>query len=137
MFQRGFFSDLEVIGNPNRVFKVLKGMGYRVRILSACVESEFCKLEKLHWIRRNLPTIEMEEIILCKVGENKSDYVEDIATSVLVDDYGKNLQDWHIKGGIPIKFISSISNKEKDRKCKYVHDLVELPLVLKEIEMGL
>ena len=131
MFEEGFFLNLEVIGEPNRVQQIVKNMGYNVRILSACVDSPYCRREKMEWIKKHLPNLKDNEIILCNVGENKADYVEDITTSVLIDDYGKNLKQWYNAGGYPIKFAP---NNRKERKCKFVTTLMEVPSILIEME---
>ena len=105
MYQKGFFRNLEVIGNPNKVFKALQEKGFEVYILSACVDSPYCEIEKIEWLREHCPSIKRENIILCKVGENKTDFIKTpIYRSVLVDDYKVNLLKWQEEGGHAIKF---------------------------------
>jgi len=87
----------------------LNKAGYTLYILSACIDTEYCKTEKLEWIENNLPFISKDNIILMNVGENKaSEFVQATKTEItetdlLFDDYGKNLKDWYEAGGTPVK----------------------------------
>lgn len=111
MYQKGFFRNLEVIGNPNKVFETLQEKGFEVYILSACVNSPYCEIEKVEWLKEHCPAIKKENIILCKVGENKTDFLKTpIHRSVLVDDYKVNLLKWQEEGGYAIKFGKKYKN---------------------------
>lgn len=105
MYKKGFFRNLEVIGNPNATFQLLQELGYNVYILSTAVKSKFCKQEKIDWIKEYCPSILEENIIICYTGDNKANFVKTpISESILVDDYKVNLVNWIKAGGKVIKY---------------------------------
>jgi len=114
MFEKGFFRNLPVLENSIIALKVLVKSGFDVRILSACVDSPYCKAEKIEWLEEHFPFIPKEKIHLMEVGQNKAEIIQNegltVNGSYLVDDYSKNLQQWLEYGGIPIK--KRFSNKK-------------------------
>ena len=113
MFEKGFFRNLPVLGNAVIALKVLINAGFDVRILSACVDSPYCKEEKKEWLKEHFSFIEDSKIHLMEVGQNKAEIIKSqgltVNGSYLVDDYSKNLEQWAEYGGIPIK--KRFSNK--------------------------
>lgn len=105
MFKRGFFRNIEPIGTPNTVFARLQQMGYEVYILTTAVKTAYCDTEKIEWVAEHAPSIKPENIIICKTGDHKTDFIKTpIETSVLIDDYKENLHTWQNAGGIAVKF---------------------------------
>ena len=113
MFEKGFFRNLPVLENAVIALKALQMMGFDVRILSACVDSPYCKAEKIEWLEEHFPFVPKEKIHLMEVGQNKAEIIQNQGLAVygnyLVDDYSKNLHQWADYGGIPVK--KRFSNK--------------------------
>ena len=130
MFEQGFFLNLEIMENVSATLEKLAKKGYSVNILSACINSEHCKKEKIEWIRQYLPFIPASNIYLCDVGVNKAEFIGDVKNSLLVDDYWKNLVDWEKAGGIPIKKRSSSKNGWK----WIIRDHSDIWKILQELE---
>ena len=107
MFEKGFFRNLPVMQNAVIALKALTMLGFEVRIMSACVETPYCEVEKKEWLKEHFPFIPESHQHFCKVGENKAEMLKaqgiDMTDSYLVDDYKKNLIQWEEVGGLPIK----------------------------------
>lgn len=106
---KDFFENLEVIGNPNATIEVLQNLGYQVYILSKVElrdkEGQARAKNKINWIKKNIPSLPIENAIIVPIHENKTDYIKtDLKHSVLVDDYKGNLTEWQNLGGIAVKF---------------------------------
>ena len=126
MFHKGYYKELQCFPEAPAVIENLQRVGFTVKILSSCVDSPYCKPEKELWIHYHLPSIKDEDIILINVGENKADYIGNPETSILVDDYYKNIQNFYECGGIGIKKTYS----GKQRPIPQVESLVDLFSVL-------
>ena len=70
--------------------------------------------EKRRWIKREVPFIKEENIIIVPNGKNKTKYVPGGIKKgdVLVDDFTKNLREWEEAGGIGVKFLNEINEKK-------------------------
>ena len=112
------------------VIPVLQRLGFNVKILSACIDSKFCREEKLEWVKEYFPTIKRKDILLCNVGQDKSQFVEHISQSILVDDYWKNLLNWMSAGGFAIK--NHIVGR---RNIPTIQHHSEILLILKQLEI--
>lgn len=126
---KGFFANLKPIDNCEKALTKLFKMRYEIKIISACEDTEHCYIEKREWIKKYLPFITDKNIILCKIGENKTKFVQDITKSILIDDYGKNLNEWMEAGGIAVK--KSFSGKK--RNIPVVKDHMDIFKVLKAL----
>ena len=100
--EKGFFSNLEPIRENLNAVKMLIRQGAKVKVLTASPNKQADK-DKLLWLQEFLPMLSKENIIICRLGENKADYVDNIVDSVLFDDYGKNCREWRVAGGQAIK----------------------------------
>ena len=97
----GFFKNLAPIEENINAIKILQDNGHRVILLSASPNIQGDR-DKLDWININAPFI--EEVILCRNGDVKADFVtEQMYNAVLFDDYGKNCREWRDNGGIAFK----------------------------------
>jgi 5'(3')-deoxyribonucleotidase len=109
MNEKGFFENLLPYPKAIETLAAISEISTEIFILSACIPTEFCKTEKLTWLKKYLPFIKDENIVLIKVGQNKaSEFIRATNTTIdegdyLFDDYGKNLKDWYEAGGTPIK----------------------------------
>lgn len=46
-----------------------------------------CEMEKMSWLERNFPEIDLNDVVIAEYGENKHDLVKDAtALNILVDD---------------------------------------------------
>ncbi len=127
--KKGFFRNLKPIDDCQTAIPMLQKLGFKVKIISACIDTPYCKKEKLEWIKEHLPSIRSKDVILCNIGENKALYADDIKNSILIDDYGKNIHDWIEAGGIAIK--KSRSNKQ--RQIPVVRNHMDIFNVLEEL----
>lgn len=142
MYEREYFLSLKPYKIVDYIRKLVRKSEQEVYILSACINSPYCKEEKRLWVQEFLPEIDDDHIILCKTGENKAEiaalyraYDDDM---ILLDDYSANLYQWEIRGRgwYAIKFLNGINNKsEKEYRYK-VRTARQLNKVLSEIEGG-
>ncbi len=102
----GFFRKLPTI--EPKLDETLNKLSekYTLFILSASPDSN-ADADKLSWVQQNLPNFPIENVLLCRIGENKAEFLNrlghKVKNSILVDDYGKNLAQWAFEGGIPVK----------------------------------
>ena len=75
--------------------------------------------DKMLWIKKYLPNLSIENITLCRLGENKAKIIEEKysmtidKTCFLLDDYTKNLNEWKSFGGIGIKRLTSVADNSR------------------------
>lgn len=87
-----FFYNLKpLLENLNAIKQVLENPNFRVFILTAS-PSERCDNDKRKWLAEYLPNLPKKNIICCRIGENKGDYMK--YRGALLDDYGKNVRQW-------------------------------------------
>lgn len=129
--RKGFYRNLQCFEEAPAVIEVLQKIGFKVKILSVYLDTEYCKDEKIAWIEYHIPTIHPNDIVLVPKGDKKTDYVEDIEHSILVDDYFGNLITWMEAGGLAIK--KTFSGKE--RPIPQVINLTEIFKIL--FDLGL
>lgn len=122
MYEKEFFRNLKPYALAKTINQLAE-QGYDVYILSACVNTTYCKQEKILWCKEFLPNVKAENIILLGIGENKAkrvaELVKDNEYAILIDDYGYNLEQWTIKPNyVAIKRINGI-NCKKGKKYEY------------------
>lgn len=116
MYEENFFRNLKPLHFADFINEMATYDQDNVYILSACVDTEYCMQEKRDWIDEHIPFIKEENIILCKVGQNKAEVVElllDIELTkedILYDDYTQNLEEWEWAGGHGIKALNGINH---------------------------
>lgn len=93
--------------------------------------------DKLEWVKKYLPSLKLENVIFCRLGENKAKIIESrlnikIDTNCfLLDDYTKNLTEWENVGGVGIKRLTSVAdNSRKLWKGLTLKDLKDLGTVI-------
>jgi len=97
-----FFRSLRPITPNLLAIRVLMLNGYKVKVLSAS-PNEGADKDKLDWLKEFLPKLKRKNIVLCRNGEVKANFVKKIEKSVLFDDYGKNCREWRSAGGQAFK----------------------------------
>lgn len=127
---RGFFKNLEPFEEAPSVLAALVSLGYKVYILSSCMNDTYCMQEKRESLRKHFPFLEDENIVFVMNGQNKAEEIAkrgiSVKDSILVDDYHVNLENWIRGGGAAIK--KTYSGKKRD--IPQVVDLRELFSIL-------
>ena len=126
----GFFENLLPYKNIGEVDRLANKRN--VYIISASPNIR-CDLEKMFWVRKYLPSLPIENIIICRVGDNKAEKIKqelgiDInAETYLLDDYTKNLVEWETAGGVGVKRLTSVADNSTGKwKGLTIKDLTEL-----------
>lgn len=109
----GFFAKLGAYKGIESINELAKsGIVY---IISASPNAQ-ADNDKMIWINKYLPNVPLENITMCRVGENKAKIIENkYSMSIsqecyLLDDYTKNLQEWVANGGTGIKRLTSVAD---------------------------
>lgn len=128
--EKGFFANLlayKGIENINEITK--KGNVY---IISAS-PNIYADMDKKIWLKKYLPNLNNENILLCRNGQNKAKFIENKLNikidqnCYLLDDYTRNLIEWEQAGGTGIKRITKVSdNSRKLWKGLELKDLEKL-----------
>ena len=100
--EKGFFKNLKPIRRNLRAIKQMIRDGYIVKIISASPNKSADK-DKREWLKFYLNEMPKKNIILCRNGEVKANFIKDIENSVLFDDYGLNCREWRASGGTAFK----------------------------------
>lgn len=109
----GFFANLGAYKGIESINELAKsGIIY---IISASPNTQ-ADNDKMIWINKYLPNVPLENITMCRVGENKAKIIESkYSMSIsqecyLLDDYTKNLNEWVANGGTGIKRLTSVAD---------------------------
>lgn len=129
MYSKGFFKELSIFSEAPYVLENLKNIGFNLYILSSCLDTPFCREEKLGWLNYHLPFIKNENIIFIDNGNNKAEYIKRPKQSILIDDYYVNLSLAYESGIIGIK--KSYSGKE--RPILQISNLIDIFTVLYQL----
>lgn len=135
--EKGFFSKLKAYKNIEEINEMSKeGNLY---IISAS-PNEQADNDKMKWIEKYLFNIPKENIVICRIGENKAEIIKNKLdvnidnTTVLLDDYTKNLQEWEQAGGVGIKRLTTVAdNKSGKWKGLAIRNLNQLKGILKTV----
>lgn len=129
----GFFARLRAYKGIDKVNELAKGGN--VYIISASPNDQADR-DKMEWIQKHLNNVPMDNITLCRIGENKARVIESKYNltidkdCLLLDDYTKNLTEWESNGGKGIKRITSVAdNSRKLWKGVELKDLNKIELV--------
>lgn len=111
--EKGFFAKLGAYKGIEKINEMAKTGN--VYIISASPNSQ-ADNDKMEWIAKHLFNIPSQNIVLCRVGENKAEIIKNKLniiidkTTVLLDDYTKNLTEWESAGGVGIKRLTSVAD---------------------------
>lgn len=94
--EKGFFFKLKPIEINVKAVKELASYN-EVYILTASPNPRADK-DKIKWLKKYMPFIAKENIIICRNGERKVDFMKS-DLGILLDDYGVNIQEWTFKRG--------------------------------------
>lgn len=126
----GFFAKLGAYKGIEVVNELAKTN--QLFIVSASPNEQADK-DKMIWIQKYLPNVSIDNITLCRIGQNKAQIIEEKYSikidnnCYLLDDYTKNLNEWESFGGLGIKRLTSVAdNSRKLWKGLQIKDLTEL-----------
>lgn len=91
--EKGFFANLRPIKKNIKALKKLMEK-CSVYILSAS-PNEQADRDKREWLRKYFPELTFGNVIFCRNGQNKADFVKThYGLNILFDDYGLNCKQW-------------------------------------------
>jgi 5'(3')-deoxyribonucleotidase len=128
--EEGFFARLKAYKDIEVVNELAKTNN--LFIISASPNEQADK-DKMIWLTKYLPNINVENITICRLGQNKAKIIQDKYNITindkcyLLDDYTKNLNEWESVGGKGIKRLTTVSdNSTKKWKGLELKQLKEL-----------
>ena len=128
--EKGFFANLLAYKGIENINEMVKNGN--VYIISAS-PNMYADMDKKTWLKKYIPNLKNEYILLCRNGQNKAKFIENKLgikidkNCYLLDDYTKNLIEWEEVGGIGIKRITTVSdNSTKKWKGLELKDLCKL-----------
>ena len=129
--EEGFFARLKAYKNIEVVNELAKTNN--LFIISASPNEQADK-DKMIWLTKYLPNIKVENITICRLGQNKAKIIQDKYNITinkqcyLLDDYTKNLNEWENVGGIGIKRLTTVSDNSrklwKGQTLKQLNELI-------------
>lgn len=132
--ERGFFANLLAYKGIENINEMVKGGN--VYIISAS-PNIYADIDKKTWLKKYIPDLKSENILLCRNGQNKAKFIENKLeiridkNCFLLDDYTKNLIEWEQAGGTGIKRITKVSdNSTKKWKGLELKDLCKLSIII-------
>lgn len=111
--EQKFFSKLLAYKGIETIDKLAKQGN--IYIISAS-PNERTDTDKREWLNKYLPSLKSENIIFCRIGENKAKIIKEKINvdinneTFLLDDYTKNLIEWENAGGVGIKRLTSVAD---------------------------
>ena len=128
--EEGFFARLKAYKDIEVVNELAKTN--KLFIISASPNEQADK-DKMIWINKYLPNIDVKNITICRLGQSKAKIIQDKYNITindkcyLLDDYTKNLNEWENFGGKGIKRLTTVSdNSTKKWKGLELRQLREL-----------
>ena len=111
--EKGFFANLLAYKGIEKINEMVANGN--VYIISAS-PNEQADNDKMIWLDKYLPNLNKDNIIFCRLGENKAEIIENKLnikidkTCYLLDDYTHNLKQWETVGGTGIKRITTVAD---------------------------
>lgn len=132
----GYFRDLPPMENVVAAIKKIitdYSDEYEVFALSSTLHEEAIA-DKSIWLDRELPELPKKNRIFVPYGRMKKDYIIELQDSdILLDDFSKNLREWH---GVAIKLMNGI-NGTKGTWCGYSVNGRAKPDVIRNTLLGI
>lgn len=98
--EKGFFKKLHVM-NDWAFNQLILNDDINLFVLSASPNKQADK-DKRAFLKYYFPKLKNKQIIFCRLGKNKADYMK-TKHGVLLDDYGKNCELWRERGNKAIR----------------------------------
>ena len=128
--ERGFFANLLAYKGIENINEMVKNGN--IYIISAS-PNIYTDIDKKQWLKKYIPNLKSENILLCRNGQNKAHFVESTLgikidkNCYLLDDYTKNLNEWEQAGGTGIKRMTKVSDNSTGKwKGLQLKDLCKL-----------
>ncbi|MCQ2409646.1 MAG: hypothetical protein MJ068_03790 [Clostridia bacterium] len=137
--EEGFYENLGPLPFLDELNNIAAIFPDNVYIVSACVDTPYCIKEKIAWLKKYLPEAKKENVIFTKLGEIKSEKVEERIGrkmdiyDILVDDYSKNINEWEQAGGTGIKYKNKFNTKDPSKYKYVISNYTQLASVLRKI----
>ena len=131
--KEGYFSGREPEPVILALMDRLKEKGIRTEILTAAYQEGTARRDKLAWLKAQ--GLDWVKVHFVPYGERKTDYVDKSGSSVLIDDYSRNLHDWESAGMTGIKFYNGINGRHgswKGRSIRHTMNIDEMMAVIEE-----
>lgn len=93
--EKGFFKNLKPM-NEWGFNQLLNNKNIRLFILSASPNKQ-ADGDKRAFLKKYFPKLKRKQIIFCRCGDNKADFMK-TPDGILLDDYGLNCQQWRARG---------------------------------------
>ena len=90
--EKGFFYKLKPIEENVRGLQEL-ARSNEVYILTASPNARADK-DKIKWLKKYVKFIDIKNVIICRNGQKKVDFMANSCAGILLDDYGKNISEW-------------------------------------------
>lgn len=129
--EEGFFKNLGAYKGIEVVNELARDNA--LFIISASPNEQADK-DKMIWIEKFLPNINVNNITICRIGENKAQIIMNKYNITineqcyLLDDYTKNLNEWENFGGKGIKRITKVADNSTKKwqglELRQLKDLV-------------
>lgn len=129
----GFFANLLAFDKIEIVNELAKNNNLFIVSASPNIQAD---LDKMEWIKKYLPDMPIQNITLCRLGENKAEIIQKKysvafdASCFLLDDYTKNLWEWEKMGGTGIKRLTvdadNSTNKWKGLTLSSLEELINI-----------
>ena len=130
--EEGFFKNLGAYKGIEVVNELARDNA--LFIISASPNEQADK-DKMIWIEKFLPNINVNNITICRIGENKAQIIMNKYNITineqcyLLDDYTKNLNEWENFGGKGIKRITKVADNSTKKwqglELRQLKDLVK------------
>ena len=111
--EKDFFKNLKAYKNIEEINEMAKCGNVYIISASPNVQADN---DKMAWINKYLFNIPIQNIVICRIGENKAEIIKKQLnitidkTTVLLDDYTKNLVEWESAGGVGIKRLTKVAD---------------------------
>lgn len=98
--EKGFFKSLKVI-NKWAFEMLMNNKEINLFVLSASPNKQ-ADNDKMAFLKFHFPKLKRKQVIFCRNGQNKADFMK-TEKGVLLDDYGKNCIQWRERGNVAIQ----------------------------------
>ncbi|MEO5348949.1 MAG: hypothetical protein H7836_04825 [Magnetococcus sp. YQC-3] len=104
-----FYSTIPIFDGAKNFYKTISDL-YNVYILSGTILTPGCYSGKAEWIKTVLGDnlYDLRKVIFC-LSKNKK--LLAAPGRILIDDFGRNINEWIQEGGIGIKILNKPTNK--------------------------
>lgn len=142
----GYFANIEPEKQLVRLVNNLIHDGtYDIYILSHYMPETTAYEDKLKWVKKYMPKLDLKHCLLVPCGVDKATYIRDIRKCelpkdyVLIDDFSTNLRNWHSAGGTAIKWLNGINGTCKSSNGTFlsgdrIDNAIALERVISELE---